>query len=105
MRKMRLELDALAVESFAAAEAGAPRGTVRGHVSLYYEDCSPSETCDGGNTCAGTCQSCNGTCVYSCHATCGCPSGGCVGPSAGCDSTAWGDVCDCEPTFNPGGGC
>jgi hypothetical protein len=48
MRKLRLDLDALAVESFAAqAEHAAAEGTVQGHLN---------------------------TGVYSCAATCRCPS-------------------------------
>lgn len=81
MRKIRLEIDALQVESFTAAEQAVPRGTVRGLASLYWEDCSPSETCEGaGYPCGPSEQSCGGTCERTCHNTCpmGCgQSGGC----------------------------
>ncbi|HSU17730.1 hypothetical protein [Longimicrobium sp.] len=76
MRKLRLDLDALVIESFAPADSPPARGTVRGHVSLYWEDCSPSETCAGaGYPCEHTDQSCGGTCY---EATCapGCGGGG-----------------------------
>ena len=76
MKKLKLDVDALAVESFdtRAAESGA--GTVHGHIS-YPNGChtppdSYPETCDYA-TCAGnTCwQSCNGTC--NCGGTAACP--------------------------------
>ena len=83
MRKLRLELDALTVETFAPADGAGARGTVHGHVSLYWEDCLPSETCgDAGWPCGPSEQSCNGTCYeHSCQPG-GCGSGGCA--SAGC---------------------
>jgi len=81
MRKLRLDLDELAVESFAPADSATARGTVRGLASLYWEDCSPSETCAGaGWPCDPTDQSCGGSCY---EATCapGCGGGG---TGAGC---------------------
>ncbi len=90
MRKLRLVLDNLLVESFDTTGTGAPRGTVVG------EQCSCGGTCVGqatcGHTCAYTCDdptcpacptcaaSCNGTCDAcgsydscgdTCFATCG----------------------------------
>jgi len=97
VKKIRLELDALAVESFVAAERPGMRGTVRGHVSLYWEDCAVSETCPGNWPCGVTEQSCGGTChEYTCHPGCGGTGGG--GGTAGdpCTST-----CNDE---NPTGG-
>lgn len=78
MRKMRLQLDALVVESFPTAGMSQARGTVRGHASLYWEDCYESETCDGaGWPCEATDQSCGGTCYeYTCHPGCGGTGGG-----------------------------
>ena len=72
MKKLKLEIDALAVESFdthAVAESG---GTVRGMAS-YPDGCFPPsnsqdpfiDTC-GYATCAGN------TCWYTCGDTCGC---------------------------------
>ena len=75
MRKLKLEIETLVVESFdtRAAEGGA--GTVHGHAS-YPLGChtppdSYPDTCDYA-TCAGmTCwESCNGTCDCG---TVGCP--------------------------------
>ncbi|HET7234480.1 MAG TPA: hypothetical protein VFJ16_30990 [Longimicrobium sp.] len=73
MRKLKLELDSLVVESFASTAARPERGTVRGHVSLYWEDCNPSDTCAGaGWPCDPTDQSCAGTCYENtCHPGCG----------------------------------
>ena len=89
MRKVRLELDSLAVESFVPDEARKGRGTVRAYVSLYWEDCSPSDTCPGAWPCDPTDQSCAGSCFqYSCHPTC--PGGGGGGGShfgAACSDT------------------
>lgn len=86
MRKTRLELDSLVVESFDTAPVGVVRGTVHGQqfqVAIggvvpgqydTYPNCpsplcvdTPLASCDG--SCAPSCgASCNGTC-----ASCGCP--------------------------------
>jgi hypothetical protein len=91
MRKLRLELDSLAVESFTAVDAPAERGTVRGHVSLYWEDCDASQTCAGaGWPCDPTDQSCAGTCFENtCHPGCG---GGGTGPASDA-MTCMGVIC------------
>ena len=88
MRKLRLDPDALRVESFAPASDGRDgRGTVRGH--SYPNGCFPppdsdpmQDTC-GYNTCAGnSCwQSCNG---YTCL---GCDGGG--GSNTQCESAGY----------------
>lgn len=88
MKKLRLDLDHLRVESFDTSGGGAaPRGTVRGaarHPTLeesYDPSCLGGDSCDGscGDTCLscdascinGTCYaSCNGTCAASCNGTC-----------------------------------
>jgi len=46
MKKLRLELDAVRVESFATAGAGAgaPRGTLRGHEAAVTREC-PTNFC------------------------------------------------------------
>jgi len=73
MKKLRMELDDLQVESFATDRGDGDRGTVEGHVSAQ---CSAGAfTCNGGNTCVegATCGnnescyvSCNGSCPYPC---------------------------------------
>jgi hypothetical protein len=56
MKKLNLDLDRLAVESFSvAAEPDAPRGTVRGHDDSYgcsgYAHCYPSYWCADSRAC------------------------------------------------------
>jgi hypothetical protein len=85
MKKIRLEIEALSVESFTPADAPALRGTVNGLASLYWEDCHDTETFDGAYGCGPTEQSCNGTCYENtCHPGCG--GGGSVGCSGGCSA-------------------
>ena len=54
MKKLKLELDALRVESFDAGRARAPRGTVRGHSGEF--SCRACETIILVS-CGGTCDS------------------------------------------------
>ena len=73
MRKLKLSLDALQVESFQPAGPEARRGTVPGHAGTYYYDESCFESCNGGCTvyasCGGGCgsYSCPGTCYDTCN--------------------------------------
>jgi hypothetical protein len=87
MKKLKLQLDELQVESFHTARAEAPRGTVQGNQPTRlctgygctdYVDCTidfgcapdtQDASCEGtcGNTCYDTCLvSCNGTCDGAC---------------------------------------
>jgi hypothetical protein len=87
MRKLRLSLDTLRVESFHASADRPMRGTVPAHEWTQHADESCFGTCDTNCTrdasCAGGCGSgavsCDGTCYASCNgtcnATCGCPPG------------------------------
>ena len=71
-RKLRLDLDALEVESF-DAEAALPdrTGTVRAHESTAYQIIC---TCDSDNgTCYGSCEN---TCAASCDGGCTSGTGG-----------------------------
>lgn len=69
MRKLKLELEELRVESFETAEAAAERGTVRGHA--ITDLCSRAD----GFTCF---ESCGGTCVETCaDASCDTCDSGC----------------------------
>ena len=97
--KIKLDLDALSVESFTTSDVDAKRGTVHGHISdtTCYQrlcDCGNSyglyctreitcpNTCDA--SCDGTCNSCNGTCFEdTCQQYCT------TGPVI---------VCSCSPT-------
>lgn len=88
MKKIRLQLDALAVESFETTAAEKAKGTVFGEECSCLTDC----TCPGCPTCDNTCPlSCNGTCnEFTCggddtcldspcqtypNQTCGCTDG------------------------------
>ena len=65
MNKLKLDLDDLAVESFATTpEPHREGGTVFGQQCTCYTQC----TCPGCPTCDA---SCNGTCDASCNGTCG----------------------------------
>ena len=89
MRKLKLSLDALQVESFHATKNESMRGTVPAHGWTEYADESCFGTCEAMCTrmgsCAGECgtgASCGGTC----YASCGCP------PATGyteCDCQTW----------------
>jgi hypothetical protein len=72
MAKLRLRLDELAVESFAASVQDIGTGTVEGRQTGTYctvnnITCNQVNTCVYGETCGGwaTCEFtyCNGTCV------------------------------------------
>lgn len=65
MRKIRMDLDALSVETFELGRPEPLRGTVRGHWSQVG-------TCDAV---VATCQV-NGTCAWTCGVRCG--SGTCT---------------------------
>jgi hypothetical protein len=72
MKKLKLDLEDLAVESFATTpEPRAEGGTVFGQQCTCYTQC----TCPGCPTCAA---SCNGTCVncgsnvFTCDYSCEC---------------------------------
>lgn len=76
MKKLKLDVDGLRVETFEPAAAAGPRGTVMGLVTyscdyICHELAGTGDpiqnTCDHA-TCAGA--SCGFTCNY---ATCGCP--------------------------------
>ena len=53
MKKLRLTLDDLLVESFNTGAAEARSGTVRGHVQSADSTCQPIETCTCGPDCCG----------------------------------------------------
>jgi hypothetical protein len=66
MKKLRLVLDELSVETFATDGGEAPRGTVVGHATntcITYR-CLNTRLCTGAG---GNAASCDGTC----YATCG----------------------------------
>jgi hypothetical protein len=88
MRKLTLQLENLAVESFETGAQQEPRGTVNAHVSQFCTRRNPTcdgigYTCDGGYTCGGdTCNfmSCDGACgSYNCVTDPSCFNGSCLG--------------------------
>ncbi len=83
MKKLALNLEDLAVESFDTSGKAAARGTVIGHDETtgpyvvcscaptpnHTEQVSCNGTCDN-SACYGTCDaSCGGTCDYTCDCT------------------------------------
>ncbi|HEV2736456.1 MAG TPA: hypothetical protein VGV85_16540 [Longimicrobiaceae bacterium] len=78
MKKLKLDLEDLTVESFATTpESRGEGGTVFGqnHCTCYTQcTCPGCPTCDAScnGTCGGTCDaSCNGTCGGTCDFSCG----------------------------------
>ena len=63
MRKLKLEIESLEVESFAPSNAATGAGTVRGYLSAYYELCRPGDTWQNTCTCEPTC---NAQTCYNC---------------------------------------
>ncbi|HEU4456065.1 MAG TPA: pinensin family lanthipeptide [Longimicrobium sp.] len=60
MKKMKLEMDALSVESFETADVEEQAGTVHGNAQTEWNTCPGyGPTCDGGDTCW---DSCGGAC-------------------------------------------
>lgn len=98
MRKLKLDLDHLAVESFDTnPPEGAQRGTVLGLAPTRFDTClctgggaTCGLSCDPGcdNSVGGTCDvSCNGTCVGSCNCTGNSCYGSCIATcNASCDT-------------------
>lgn len=89
MRKLKLDVHALRVESFdASAGDGAASGTVHGAGGESFEDgCSAYKGCSGaGESCAVT------ACL-----TCLCPH---TGPQPSCDPCSWMD-CTWDPATCP----
>jgi hypothetical protein len=102
MRKMRLDLDSLFVESFdttaAPADAG---GTVHGNAVTFQSYCSDGRTCI--DTCDGTCDTDCGTCAsecLSCESYCSCPTvcGSCAYTMCGMYESCGETLCGtCDP--------
>ena len=84
MRKIKLNLEALDVESFEPDEAVGGRGTVRGgQLTAYYQLCYDGDTWQASCTCEPTC---NANTCYNC------PSVGCT-PGCPTPPTAGGRTC------------
>lgn len=85
MRKLKLSLDDLQVDSFHATSGSSTRGTVPGHSWTQYADESCFQSCNG---------SCNQTCPASCYGGCG--SGATCGASCGCSPGTAMTECGCQ---------
>lgn len=71
MRKIRLDLDALNVESFEPDETRGGRGTVHGaQITAYYQLCYAGDTWQASCTCEPTC---NADTCYNCPTAGTCP--------------------------------
>lgn len=71
MKKLRLQIDDLSVESFETGDVAKRRGTVIGH--LVYTDpraCTEQGACTIDGTCADT--ACGNSCAGTCFGTCWC---------------------------------
>lgn len=92
MRKITLQLESLAVESFDTTAVAALHGTVLAFdrteacTNTCGDSCFNSAcTCPGNNTCGQA--SCNGTCAgYTCDLSCQISCGTCGGPFSNCTS-------------------
>ena len=78
MKKLKLQVEDLAVESFTTAAAPEPRGTVRAHATEFGQTCDPAPSC-GPETCGGAFCIRHTDNIDICGGSVGCPPG-----SAGC---------------------
>jgi hypothetical protein len=112
MKKLKLNLNELAVESFTTDHRGARQGTVAGQ---EFTNLCVTYRCDGTNLCTGAGGNA-GSCDGTCYATCG--DQNCASYDlANCDGTAYDDcgsvnidtcayTCGvCEPTVNEAVSC
>lgn len=68
MKKVKLDLDAISVDTFEVTQAEGGRGTVRGHLCCVC--CCDPCCCTCCNTCQATCPDSCQTCPESCWGTC-----------------------------------
>ena len=92
MKKLRLHLEDLLIDSFDTTTPAKSKGTVFGEQCTCYTQC----TCPGCPTCY---ESCNGSCAVSCNGSC----------QATCDVSCYGSCgytceytqCDCTTESQP----
>ncbi|HST58083.1 MAG TPA: hypothetical protein VLK84_05340 [Longimicrobium sp.] len=71
IKKLKLDVDALAVESFPTSEgAGELRGTVRGHVSYLIPECPDMQTVLPLGACSTRCTATTRDTVLDCTFSC-----------------------------------
>lgn len=86
MKRLRLEFDALQVESFTTAAEAAPTGTVEAFGTVRGDTCGPENTC-GPQTCGEV------YCEIGTQAPCGGGGTGGGGGSATCPTACGGFTC------------
>jgi hypothetical protein len=101
MKKLKLDLDGLRIDSFDTTPANAVerKGTVQGQFDTAVASCDGTcdNTCDGCSCCCTCCPSCGGTCE-TCY-TCGtCPG------QWSCDGSCYGS-CGDTCYYSCGGSC
>ena len=74
MRKIKLDIDALEVDSFETKPAAVERGTVRGHATQYGSCQGSCVASCGGPTCESPCQV-EPTFYLTCMESCGWTNG------------------------------
>lgn len=83
MAKIRLDVDALAVDSFVTAQGPAGTGTVRARADFGYEgdigevEITAPITATVAATCPATCRASCDTCYITCVTRCSCPTQPC----------------------------
>jgi hypothetical protein len=75
MKKLKLDIDQLRVDSFGADAGEEGRGTVRGHDFTELATCNFRHwtcgiTCNGGSACGGDTSNCPNTYVQTCFPVC-----------------------------------
>ena len=93
MKKLKLHLEDLRIDSFHTTPSEKPRGTVFGEQCTCWTACGQN-TCPGCPTCDA---SCNGTCYASCNGSCAATcDASCNGTCDGCtwDASCGGNSCD-----------
>jgi hypothetical protein len=74
MKKLKLDVEDLAVQSFATNDAGGERGTVRAHNSWRVcwtgeSHCYCTQPGTDWQTCENTCETCDGNTCETCEQT------------------------------------
>jgi hypothetical protein len=106
MKKLRLNLDALSVETFQTDDVVNGTGTIEGYISTRCT--GGAMTCNDANTCVPAGATCdNDTCYVSCNGSCPCYPNyetydGCGGPI---DSSVYTGCGNCQVSVNEVGTC
>lgn len=76
MKKLKLDVEHLSVDSFGTGAGGGERGTVEGHDFTELATCNIRHwtcgiTCNGGSACGGDTSNCPNTYAQTCFPVCG----------------------------------